>query len=750
MIGLKKYQKFIKALAAILVLAVICIPLIGSGTSYNDAVRVLNPILNAPFNKELIITFDYQLKASTVNSKNVYVTDYKSVRVPVKISTGSNGKSIIILPQKNYECGKTYMLYVTGNVCYKNGKRTGILIKRHFTISNNKELTDLPLVGSIDNLKKLLSETDDYNSRVYFTDGIVNGAAKKEASTQSETDADYSKTNLQVAGVDEADTVKTDGNYIYEVSNNKIFIVKTNDGKMDIESSLSYNNFNPGEIYVDGNCMVVIGNSYNEIPVIYNDLNKDSTIKKPSIAPISYGCVKTLVYNITDRKNPELQREYDIEGNYVSSRKIGNDVYLVSNKHQYYYQVQNGGSITPSYRDTSKSNDFITIGCDKIRYFPGFVRSCFMTISGIDISNPAKPVDMSTYLGSGDEIYASEKNLYAAVTHYTKANKGTIIQRIDNSAVTDIYKFGLNEGRAGYIAKSEIKGTVLNQFSMDEYKGYFRAAATSGNIWENDENTSKNNIYVFDDMMNLKGKIEGMAPGEKIYSVRFMGDKGYVVTFKTVDPLFVIDLKNPAVPKILGTLKIPGYSSYIEPYDENHIIGFGKDAVEGTQKDSNGNVINSTAYYMGMKVALFDVSDFSNPKVMYEERIGDRGTDSEILNNHKALLFSKEKNLLAFPVTVMKAASSSNSSSQIPQYGTFSFQGAYIYNISLSNGFVLKGKITHLSHEDYLKAGDYWYDSNKNIKRVLYIGNNIYTISNSMIMANRMSDLAETEYIITE
>lgn len=738
---MKKYYKFIKTLAAFIILAVFCIPLIGSGTSYNDAVRVLNPISNAPFNKELIVTFDYQLKASTVNSKNVYVTDYKNNRVYVKVSVSSDGKSIIVLPQRNYECGKTYMLYITGDVCYKNGKRTGILIKRQFTISNNKELTDLPLVGSIDNLKKLLSETDDYNSRVYFTDGIINGSAKKSASTQSETNTDYSKTNLQVAGVDEADTVKTDGNYIYKVSNNKIFIVKTNDGKMNIESILNYNNFEPGEIYVDGNYMVVLGNSYNEIPVIYNSINKNSASKKPSL-PFRFGCVKTIIYDITDRKNPRLQREYEIEGNYVSSRKIGNTVYLVSNKHQYYYEVQDGGSITPSYRDTSKGNDYKNIGCDKIRYFPGFVRSCFMTISGIDISNPAKSVDMSTYLGSGDEIYASEKNLYVTVAHYVKAYKGTIIQRIDNSTDTDIYKFGLNGGKSGYIAKSEIKGTVLNQFSMDEYNGCFRIAVTSGDMWEN-------NVYVFDDMMNLKGKIEGIAPGEKIYSVRFMGDKGYVVTFKTVDPLFVIDLKNPAAPKILGALKIPGYSNYIEPYDENHIIGFGKDAVEGIQKDSNGNVINSTAYYMGMKMALFDVTDFSNPKVMYEEKIGDRGTDSEILYNHKALLFSKEKNLIAFPVTVMEVNSNS-SSSTVPAYGKFTFQGAYIYNISLTNGFILKGKITHLSHEDYLKSGDYWYNSDKNITRVLYIGNNIYTISNSMIMANRMTDLADTGYIVTE
>jgi uncharacterized secreted protein with C-terminal beta-propeller domain len=241
--------------------------------------------------------------------------------------------------------------------------------------------------------------------------------------------------------------------------------------------------------------------------------------------------------------------------------------------------------------------------------------------------------------------------------------------------------------------------------------------------------------------MNIAGKIEDIAPGEKIYSVRFIGNRAYMVTFRTVDPLFVIDLKDPKSPKILGKLKIPGYSNYLHPYDENHIIGFGKDAVEVANKDNNGNVINTNAYYLGMKIAIFDVRDVNNPIEEFKTTIGGRGTDSELLNNHRALLFSKEKNILAFPVTVMETTNNSNTSS-VPEYGKFTFQGAYVYNIDLVKGMTLKGKISHLTDEDYMKSGDYWYnESNKNVQRVLYIGDVLYTISNNKLMAHDIKNI---------
>ena len=309
---------------------------------------------------------------------------------------------------------------------------------------------------------------------------------------------------------------------------------------------------------------------------------------------------------------------------------------------------------------------------------------------------------------------------------------------------TFIYRFALNNGKLDYTGKGQVPGSILNQFSMDENDGFFRMATTKGDIFGEGENISKNNMYILDSDLDICGSLEDVAPGEKIYSVRFMGDRAYMVTFKKVDPLFVIDLKDAKNPKILGALKIPGYSDYLHPYDENHVIGFGKDAIELSNEGSWGKSGSTTAYYQGMKIALFDVSDVNNPKEKFKEMIGDRGTDSELLRDHKALLFSKEKGLMAFPVTVMEIKNGGNiTAGNMPAYGSFSFQGAYVYNIDLEEGFKLKARISHISEEEYRKSGDRWYDSNKNVERIIYIGDDIYTISKGMIKANNIKDMKE-------
>jgi len=249
---------------------------------------------------------------------------------------------------------------------------------------------------------------------------------------------------------------------------------------------------------------------------------------------------------------------------------------------------------------------------------------------------------------------------------------------------------------------------------------------------------------VLDESLNVVGKIEDIAPGEKIYSVRYAGNRAYMVTFKKVDPLFVIDLSNPQAPGILGKLKIPGYSDYLHPYDEHHLIGFGKDAVEvASEAGGLGRAGDTTAYYQGMKLALFDVSDVANPKELFTEHIGDRGTDSELLYNHKALLFSKERNLLAFPVTVMEVKDKGNKPEDAMKYGEFAFQGAYVYQLDLTNGFQLRGKITHMTDEELLKAGQTWVPYNRNVERALYIGDTLYTASQGLIKANDLNSLKE-------
>ena len=464
----------------------------------------------------------------------------------------------------------------------------------------------------------------------------------------------------------------------------------------------------------------------------------------PPVQP--YNTVKTIIYDITDRKNIQKLRETELEGHYISSRKIGSALYLAANKQiDYYYIMEqqeanvDSAYMTPAYRDSAGTDKLTNIDFTDIRYFPEEPQPNYLMVAALNLDEPDREMEVSTYLGSGENIYASDKNLYVALTrsqHNLKINElGTMV-----------YKFQLNDGHTKYLGKGEVPGSILNQFSMDEHKGYFRIATTKGEVWRNDEYTSKNNLYILDDSLQITGKIEDIAPGERIYSVRFMGDRAYMVTFKKVDPLFVLDLKEPQSPRILGALKIPGYSDYLHPYDENHIIGFGKDTVEMGMKDSNGNETNTMAFYQGMKIAVFDVTDVAHPVEKFKEIIGDRGTDSELLRNHKALLFSRERNLLAFPVTVMElgnAGSASNRKNGWPEYGRFTFQGAYVYNLDLANGFTLKGRITHIPEADIIKSGHGWYDSENNVERAIYIGNTLYTVSRAAIKAHDLSSMEE-------
>ncbi len=720
------------------------------------------------------VPFDAPLMASTVNRGNVYVLDDQGSKVPLSRRMGSEWKSIIVEPLEQYEAGKTYTLYIRNAVKYATGSRLKEGFKMRFTVAK-AAAEPLPTVGSRENLRKLLEEAagQDYymDYGIYKRSGLTAvdiaaaapasaaaesaGSSNKAKQAADEGSGDYSTTNVQVEGVDEADIVKTDGKYLYQVNNNRIVVAEIYPSdKMKITKiiGLEEENIYPMELYLDDKYLILIGASNNSIPVYRPGQN---SIMPEYYPHYSNETVKLMAYDITDKSNIKKIREIELEGSYLSSRKIGSKLYLVSNKRFNYRRILDNAEVndTPSYRDTALKEEFINIDHGKIGYFPGSVEPNYMIVAGVNFDLPKEGVNVSTYLGSGESIYASAQNLYVAVTRHNIINwdvRNPIIQdsaapkKVEkvNDRETVIYRFALNNGKLDYTGKGSVPGSILNQFSMDEDKGYFRIATTRGNLFGEGEDISKNNMYVLDPDMNTCGSIEDIAPGERIYSVRFMGDRAYMVTFKKVDPLFVIDLKDPKNPAILGALKIPGYSDYLHPYDENHIIGFGKDTIE-LSNEGTWNREGTTAYYQGMKIALFDVSDVSNPKEKFKEIIGDRGTDSELLSNHKALLFSREKELMTFPVTVMEIESGGNVEDNRPVYGSFSFQGAYVYNVDLEEGFKLRARISHISDEEYKKAGDRWYRGNMNVERIIYIGDDLYTISKGMIKANGMMDMKE-------
>ena len=572
---------------------------------------------------------------------------------------------------------------------------------------NNSEIQNitvakLPTVGSYDNMKKMIEENQEYTQRKFYTDEIIKETQSTIAAdniTEVTNNTNYSTTNIQVQGVDEADIVKTNGEYIFYYRREKRTLSIIDVKNEEVVEAIEYEEVIPQEMYLKDNKLIVIADKGK------GDFTKSRVYE--SYNPV----IKVIVYDISNIEDIKIDREIEVEGTELTSRMIGNYVYIVSNKGIYSDMLEDENLLKPIYKDSAIGEDEICIDYSNIQYFPGTVTNQYMLVSSFDIANPKKEINVQTYLGSGEKVYASTENLYVVCTQYTEQKEFIGIQYTARENNTKIYKFALDNGNINYIADTMVPGWIESQFSMDEYNGYFRVATT----YSSKETLYKdvNNLYVLDENLNLVGQLENLAPGERIYSVRYMGKKAYVVTFEQVDPLFVIDLSNPTNPQVLGQLKIPGYSDYLHPYDENHIIGFGKDT------ESDGELVKSK----GFKMALFDVSDVANPKELYSVNIGDSGTYSELLYNHKALLFSKEKNIIAFPITIMEMQNGSK------YYSKTTLRGAMIYGLNIESGFEEKLRISNSNEEE--------------IERIIYINDNIYTLSENLIKVVDMNTMEE-------
>ena len=579
------------------------------------------------------------------------------------------------------------------------------------TDEQTKISQELPKVENFKNLYAMLKARDTksyYIDDMLSVDSITNANSKNETAT-NEVANDYSKTNTQVQGVDEADIVKTDGTYIYYLTNEKLTIINTeNASQMKEMSTIKFDEtFTPEELFLNNDKLIVIGTRY-EYDKTERKIGIDEDYLYPNYMDKTYTSAK--LYNVKDKINPTLERTVEVEGDYLTARMIDSNVYIVSNKYMYYAYIcnmykaseLNEDDFKPHYLDTATSNETKSINFDCIYYIPEFEDTNYLNIVAFNITNNQE-ANVESYLGAGEEIYASKENLYVTKTKYDyeKNNKTSI--------TTEIYKFNLNNANCIFAKAGDVPGSVLNQFSMDECNGYFRIATTDSTSWNSESNT--NNLYVLNENLETIGKIEGLAKGERIYSVRFMGNRAYMVTFVETDPLFVIDLSNPTTPTVLGELKIPGYSKYLHPYDETHLIGIGEDT-EVVNYGYGDRVVTN-----GMKMAMFDVTDPNNPQELYNVKIGEKGTYSELLYNHKALLFSKEKNIIAFPVSITE-----------DDYKV-TFQGAIVYGVSLEKGFELKTKISN-SATDY----DRYYSRNR-VERIIYIKDTLFTLSNGLIKA---------------
>lgn len=564
---------------------------------------------------------------------------------------------------------------------------------------------DLETVGNFENFYNIIKSKNSINAE---TKHSVNLQESMIDETKTEKLESNSNTNVQVENVDEGDIVKTDDKYIYYLSKQRLIIINAENAETSekiAEINYEKENFYPTEIYVQNNKLALIGNvAYN---VSYNETAKmRAEMQDINEAPKSKTGI--IIYDITDRSNPKEIRNVMLAGTYITSmsRMIDENIYFAVSKNIYGYDIRcksieelNENDYMPKYTDTAISNEEKCISYDKIYNLDETENTNYLILVGINI-NRDKEADIQTFLGAGTYLYSSEKNMYIATNEVEYDENYKII-----ATKTKIMKFELNDGKIIYKAKGEVEGKVNNQFSMDENGNNFRIATTIGEIWSN-QNTS-NNLYVLNDKLEKIGKIEGLADGEKIYSVRYMGSKAYVVTFKQTDPFWIIDLSDATNPQILGEVELPGYSVYLHPYDETHIIGFGYDT-----KENGSRVTNN-----GLKLVMFDVSDFTNPQVLFQIAVGDsKHTYSELLYNHKSGIFSKEKGIMAFPI---------NSSS-----GLKTNTRAIIYKIDLENGFTLQGEIGTITNN---------YE--EEVRRIVFVNGNYYTLSYSQVKVANMDTL---------
>lgn len=592
-----------------------------------------------------------------------------------------------------------------------------------------------------------------YNRGIMFSDMEMattdaGAPTANEAYKSDDGSDDYSETNNQVEGVDEMDNVLTDGKYIYIQNYNKIQIVlaytqSLETDALELVKEISYESLDGDHeyfyfngMYVDDERLIIVGNSYyyscngEEETKVYN--NEDGSDEPTdSYTYCRYNEYHTVTRVLEYSKDDfELINEYEISGNFVGSRKIGDDIYFVTNEYipfymndyeEYNFDLDN---YLPSY---SVNGTEIGLGYDDILYVEGTEPTTYTSFFGINLDT--KEVSSEVVLGEGGyNLYVSIDNIYLTGTKWNWNNNiydimedavedGDTVNdvEIDESPYeisTSIVKVGIHDGKVQFDTTGEVPGMALNQFAMDEYDGYIRMVTTTSNWWWWGQNTEVNNrLFVLNENLEIVSTLEGLGkPGETVQSTRFVGDYAYIVTFLNTDPFYVIDLSDPLKPVKLSELEVPGFSSYLQPIGEDYILGIGFGDLDGGTQ--------------GMKITLYDVSDKSNT-VVASEIVYPYEDNSYLwtstMYNHKDLLVSIDKGIITLPYTEY------DWSNNDWKY----YSGALVLNLDIESGTISqRAKVLH-SEADYYDIYVY---------KAKFISNYLYTISSKYIKVSTIED----------
>lgn len=459
------------------------------------------------------------------------------------------------------------------------------------TFSSAKEIKEY--------FKSIEKNNKSYN---FFKDTIKGAETAKDTASLS-----YSKTNVQVENVDEADIIKNDGEYIYTASSNsenKISIYKPDGKKVKLMSQIEYNNVDDDEneafisdIYIYNNSLIAQSYSYDENSLEYTNID---------------------IYSLADIKKPKKIYSFSQQGSYVSSRITNGKLLVVSNRYISSDLCKSDEDYLPKTKINSTEK---SLSPKDICIVNDSNSESFLIVSEIDLLSKENTAVSKAIAGAGTNIYCNENNLYIANSIWDDQNQARRLKDISPTLKfnTEIYKIDITSGLK-FTAKATVSGAVNNQFSMDEYAGNFRIATTASDKKSNDINK----LYVFDSDLKKLGEVEGFAKGESIQAVRFLGNTAYIITYENTDPLFVIDLSNSQKPEIKGSVKISGFSTNLIPISSNQLLGIG-------YADDN-----AAPYTDGIKFALFDVSNPEKPTVLDSKVI--HNATSEAQDNHKAIL----------------------------------------------------------------------------------------------------------------
>ena len=592
------------------------------------------------------------------------------------------------------------------------------------------------------------AESNYLLQRMPSTEEATGDFGMGDAGDEGDGSQEFSTTNVQVEGIDEADVIKNDGEYIYYARKGSVDIARVHPTEsIEVLSRVEADHATFYNIYIYEDYLVVLGSlEYGWYGAEEDEVEVADTIATFSAeeqlgAELYWnGGSVVEIWDISEKDAPEFKKGWAFDGTPTATRMTNGDLYLVLRSYAPTYDQAE--TVIPHFREYGSASQSIC-GCTDVWIPEEPVNRGYVGVMSWDLDDLTKEMRSEVAYGIGDTLYMSYENIYVAGSYYDYPDSGGrgFFGEIEDFFVepevptekTVISKFSYKDNVVAYENSTEVPGFLLNQFSMDEYSGNLRLALTEGGWGE----TTSNSLYVLDGDLEEVGKITGMAEGEQIYSVRFMGQRGYIVTFEQIDPLFVIDLADPTNPTILGELKIPGYSDYLHPWGENYLIGFGMQV-------SNRYGWPQTE---GLKIGLFDVTDPTNPDEVAVIEIGGAGSYSQILYDHKALIYNREAGWFAIPVYeyAEEGGVIIYGPGEEPTWEVTQFQGMYVFDLDVDGGEItLRGRITHHLPTDY--ADDWSYYDNywdREIERGLYIGDVLYAISDESIGAYDLATLEE-------